>query len=234
MTAGAGRRRLASSIPTQMATRTPRLSQISCLQFPQLASSVLDSVIEGPLWRTKRVVSVVNDNSSHAMRIGVLLQQPFGDQLLDSVVQVKVEVSPNHVLFPRLVTGCISSICAYECKLHFREDRAAHVAAATGMIPGGEMSDRGQLRLDCSRHRPLPSLGRLARQPLLPAKRRLVRHFANSAGTRPKFTRCWAIGYTGGRNGSCRIAGGVGSSYPDTSTPYVGARLVALGLGFSS
>jgi hypothetical protein len=34
------------------------------------------------------------------MRWGILLEQPFGDQLLDSVVQVKVEVSPNHVLFP--------------------------------------------------------------------------------------------------------------------------------------
>jgi len=29
-----------------------------------------------------------------------LLQQPFGDQILNGVVQVEVEVSPNHVLLP--------------------------------------------------------------------------------------------------------------------------------------
>ena len=63
------------------------------------------------------------------MRIGVLLQQPFGDQLLDSVVQVKVEVFPNHVLSSP-VTGCISNICAGECNYIFRENRAEHVADA--------------------------------------------------------------------------------------------------------
>jgi hypothetical protein len=59
-------------------------------------------------------------------------------------------------------------------------------------------------------------------------RRRLVRHFANSAGTRPKFTRCRAIGYTGGRNGTCRIAVVVGNSHSH-SLAHVGARLVALG-----
>jgi hypothetical protein len=73
-------------------------------------------------------------------------------------------------------------------------------------------------------------LGRNASAPRrLLTRRRLVRHFANSAGTRPKFTRCKAIGYIGGRNDWCRIGGVVGSSYPDTSTPHVGARLAALG-----
>jgi hypothetical protein len=64
----------------------------------------------------------VDDNSRQAMRIGVLLKQPFGDQHLDSVVQIKVQVSPNHVLSP-LITGWISNIGAEGCKLHFREDR---------------------------------------------------------------------------------------------------------------
>ena len=50
------------------------------------------------------------------------------------------------------------------------------------------------------------------------------------AGTRPRLTRCKAIGYTGGRNGSCRIAVVVGYSHSH-SLAHVGARLAALGLG---
>ena len=48
-----------------------------------------DIVVEGLLARSKRVIPVVDDKSRHAMRWGILLEQPFGDQLLDSVVQSK-------------------------------------------------------------------------------------------------------------------------------------------------
>jgi ectoine hydroxylase-related dioxygenase (phytanoyl-CoA dioxygenase family) len=47
------------------------------------------------LGTSKRVIPVVDNESRHAMRWGILLEQSFGDQLLDSVVQVKVEVSPK-------------------------------------------------------------------------------------------------------------------------------------------
>ena len=60
-------------------------------------------------------------------------------------------------------------------------------------------------------------------------RRRLVRHSANSAGTRPRLTRCNAIGNIGGRNGSCRSAVVVGYSHSH-SLAHVGARLASLGL----
>jgi len=53
-----------------------------------------DIVVEGLLARSKRVIPVVDDKSRHAMRWGILLEQPFGDQLLDSVVQSKSRSLP--------------------------------------------------------------------------------------------------------------------------------------------